>query len=81
MPPYEGPVIRGANVPADALDRYQPGRVVTEPAFTSTTILRAVAAGPAFVGNVEFRIFSTTGRDISSFSMYPDEQEIYFRPA
>lgn len=80
LPPYEGPVIRGTNVPADVLDRYQPGQVVTEPAFTSTTTLRAVAEGPAFVGNVEFRIFSTTGRDISSFSMYPDEHEILFPP-
>lgn len=80
LPAYEGPVIRGTNVPADVLDRYQPGRVITEPAFTSTTTLRAVAEGPAFAGNVEFRIFSTTGRDVSSFSMYPGEQEVLFPP-
>lgn len=80
LPPYEGPVIRGTNVPADVLDRYVPGQVITEPAFTSTTTLRAVAEGPAFAGNAEFRIFSTTGRDVSSFSTYPGEQEILFPP-
>jgi hypothetical protein len=80
LPPYEGTVIRGTNLPVDVLDRYQPGQVITEPAFTSTTTIRAVAEGPAFAGNVEFRIFSTTGRDISSFSMYPGEQEILFPP-
>ncbi|WP_243393756.1 ADP-ribosyltransferase [Mycobacterium ahvazicum] len=80
LPAYQGPVIRGTSLPTEVLDRYQPGRVITEPAFTSTTTLRAVAEGPAFGGNVEFRIFSLTGRDISSFSMYPGEKEVLFPP-
>ncbi|MGO9098829.1 MAG: ADP-ribosyltransferase domain-containing protein, partial [Mycobacterium sp.] len=32
----------------------------------------------AFSGNVEFRILSRTGRDISSFSTFPSEREVLF---
>ncbi|WP_275952242.1 ADP-ribosyltransferase [Mycobacterium heckeshornense] len=80
LPTYDGPVVRGTNLPPEVLARYQPGEVVTESAFTSTTTNPAVALSPAFAGNVEFRILSSTGRDVSSFSMFPDEQEILFPP-
>jgi ADP-ribosyltransferase exoenzyme len=79
LPAYEGPVVRGSNIPPEVLDRYQPGQVITESAFMSTTTNPAVAQSPAFAGNVEFRILSTTGRDVSSVSMFPGEQEILFR--
>jgi hypothetical protein len=78
LPPYQGPVIRGTNLPPEALAEYRPGEVITEDAFVSTTTNPAVAQSPSFAGNVEFRIMSGTGRDISSFSMFPDEQEILF---
>jgi ADP-ribosyltransferase exoenzyme len=78
LPPYEGPVIRGTNLPPEALAQYRPGEIITEDAFLSTSTNPAVARSPGFAGNVEFRIMSRTGRDISPFSMFPDEQEILF---
>ena len=79
LPAHDGPVVRGTNLPPDVLARYQPGEVITEKAFLSTTTDPAVAHSPAFAGNVEFRILSSTGRDISSVSLFPEEQEILFR--
>ncbi len=78
LPMYEGAVVRGTNLPADVLEQYRPGEVITESAFTSTSMDHAVAQSPTFAGNTEFRIWSTTGRDVSSVSMYPGEQEILF---
>ena len=78
LPMYEGAVVRGTNLPADVLEEYRPGEIITEPAFTSTSTDHAVAQSPTFAGNTEFRIWSTTGRDVSSASMYPGEQEILF---
>ncbi|WP_019732524.1 ADP-ribosyltransferase [Mycobacterium avium] len=78
LPVYEGAVVRGTNLPADVLEQYRPGEVITEAAFTSTSTDHTVAQSSAFAGNTEFRIWSTTGRDVSSVSMYPDEKEILF---
>ncbi|MDT5259459.1 MAG: hypothetical protein QOD10_4539 [Mycobacterium sp.] len=78
LPAYHGPVIRGTNLPPEVLAQYRPGEIVTEDAFVSTTTNPAVARSPSFAGNVEFRIMSSTGRDISSVSMFPSEQEILF---
>jgi hypothetical protein len=78
LPPYHGPVVRGANLPPEVLAQYLPGEVVTEPAFLSTTTNPAIAQSPAFSGNVELRILSTTGRDLSSVSILPHEREILF---
>jgi hypothetical protein len=78
LPTYEGPVVRGSNLPPEVVAQYHPGEVVTENAFLSTTTNPAVAQSPAFGGNVEFRILSSTGRDVSYFSMFPAEQEILF---
>jgi hypothetical protein len=60
------------------LARYQPDAVVTERAFLSTSVEPAVAQSSAFAGNVEFRILSKAGRDISSFSTFPTEREVLF---
>jgi hypothetical protein len=78
LPAYQGPVVRGTNLPPEVLAQYQPGEVITECGFLSTTSNRAVAESPAFAGNVEFRILSTTGREISPFSILPAEQEVLF---
>ncbi|BBX99010.1 hypothetical protein MLAC_43040 [Mycobacterium lacus] len=78
LPVYEGAVVRGSDLPPEALAQYQPGEVITEDAFLSTTTNPAVAESPTFAGNVEFRIVSKTGRDISSVSVFPGEQEILF---
>jgi hypothetical protein len=79
LPPYTGSVFRGTNLPAEALAQYQPGSIVSESAFLSTTKDIKVAQSPAFAGNVEFRILSRTGRDISSLSMIPGEEEVLFK--
>jgi hypothetical protein len=79
LPPYEGTVVRGSDIPPEMLARYRPGEVITEYAFLSTSLNPAVARSSAFAGNVEFRIVSLSGRDISSFSKFPAEQEILFR--
>ena len=78
LPAYQGPVIRGTNLPPEVLAQYRPGEVITEDAFLSTTTNPAVARSQVFSGNVEFRIMSSSGRDISSVSMFPGEQEILF---
>ncbi|ORW45674.1 hypothetical protein AWB90_15975 [Mycobacterium paraense] len=78
LPPYEGAVVRGSNLPPEVLAEYRPGEYVIEKGFMSTTTNPAVAQAPAFAGNVEFRIFSCTGRDISAHSMFPAEQEVLF---
>jgi len=78
MPPHSGLVYRGADLPPEVLAQYQRGAVVSEIAFVSTSMDPAVAHSSAFAGNVEFRIVSKTGRDISSFSLFPSEQEVLF---
>ncbi len=78
LPPYEGLVVRGSDIPPEMLARYRPGEVITEHAFLSTSLNPAVARSSAFAGNVEFRIVSLTGRDISSFSRFSAEQEVLF---
>jgi ADP-ribosyltransferase exoenzyme len=78
LPVYEGPVIRGSDIPAEMLELYRPGESITEHGFLSTTTDLTVARSPAFAGNVEFRILSKSGRDISPYSMFPAEQEVLF---
>lgn len=78
LPPYEGLVIRGSNIPAEMLELYEPGEVVVEHAFLSTTKNPAVAQLPTFAGNVEFQILSKSGRDVSPYSTFPAEQEVLF---
>ncbi len=78
LPPHSGLVYRGTDLPPEVLAQYQPGAVVTEAAFVSTSVDPAVARSPAFAGNVEFRIVSATGRDISSLSLISHEQEVLF---
>jgi len=78
LPPHPGPVVRGTDLPPHVLAEYQPGAVITEPAFVSTSMEPGVAQSSAFAGNVEFRILSKSGRDISSFSLFPSEREVLF---
>jgi hypothetical protein len=79
LPAHQGLVFRGTDLPPDVLARYQPDAVVTEPAFFSTSVDPAVARSTAFAGNVEFKILSNTGRDISSISSFSSEQEVLFQ--
>ena len=58
LPPHSGQLFRGTDLPPEVLAQYQPGAVVTETRFVSTSVDPAVARSPAFAGNVEFRIVS-----------------------
>ncbi|QIS18925.1 ADP-ribosyltransferase domain-containing protein [Nocardia terpenica] len=76
LPAYKGPVFRGTNLPADALTQYQPGKTITEKAFTNTSkIEKGVNSG-----TVRFHIMSETGRDVSKYSKTPWEQQVVFPP-
>ena len=54
-------------------------KVITFPAFTSTSRLQAIAN--RFNGNVKLTIQGITGRDIGPFSHAPHEAETLFLPA
>lgn len=78
LPPQPGVTIRGADLPEDVLKNYEEGTVVTERAFTSTSVDPWVVAKKSFQGNVIMAITGKSGRDISRFSMYPTEQEVLY---
>lgn len=79
-PQHKGIVHRGTNLPTDVLDHCKEGEVVTERAFTSTSTKESVATSKKFDGSARFVIHSSTGRDISRLSMYPQEKEVLFFP-
>lgn len=75
VPPYDaGPVYRGFSVGESQLDdllaRYEPGQVVSDPAYTSTS------TDTPWRGNVQMVIDSQQGRDLSSMSSA--ESEVLF---
>jgi ADP-ribosyltransferase exoenzyme len=76
LPAEPGETYRGVTYSADVLDKYQPGEVVTERAFTSTSKDPDVAQG-AFDGNTLMIVNGKNGKDIAPFSKYP-EAEILF---
>ncbi|WP_342357677.1 ADP-ribosyltransferase [Mycobacterium kubicae] len=61
-----------------AHSRRWPAAVITERGFLSATKDPTVAQSSTFAGNVEFKIFASTGRDITSISLHPGEQEVLF---
>ncbi|MGW0058110.1 ADP-ribosyltransferase [Nocardia nova] len=82
LPDYKGVVsrrVQSTEMPPEVLARYQKGATVAEDGFTSTS--RATNGSP-FPGDVEFQIFSKTGKDITEYSnpSYRAEQEVLFPP-
>ncbi len=71
LPDHVGEVVRGAELPPEILDTYQPGGVVADPAFLSTT------AGEPFPGTL-FRIKSKHCKSVQFFN--PEEKEVLCRP-
>ncbi|WP_225730506.1 MULTISPECIES: ADP-ribosyltransferase [unclassified Nocardia] len=74
LPNYEGPVTRITNLTPEQIAAYRKiyetkGTRIEE-AFTSTSPFKD--AGGVRDGNVEFRIFSRTGKDISSYGPNPE---------
>lgn len=76
LPPHKGVVFRGVDLPPEAVAKYEPGKLVIEPHFTSTS----VAKDAAFPGNTEFVIRSSNGKDVSILSEFPGEKEVFFAP-
>lgn len=79
LPDHEGVVYRGTQLPRDVIDSYKEGEVVTEKAFTSSS----VNPGGAFNGDTRFRIVSKTGKDVSPYSTAQQaghmEDEVLFK--
>ncbi|WP_431958459.1 ADP-ribosyltransferase [Nocardia lijiangensis] len=74
LPNHTGPVTRRTELPPEVLDTYQEGATITEKSFTSTS------SNPTrFDGPVEFQIQSKTGKNISDYSVHPDESEVLFK--
>jgi hypothetical protein len=76
LPAQPGTTYRGVTYSDDVLARYQPGSVVTEHAFTSTSRDAAVAQG-TFDGNVLMNVTGRNGRDVASFSTHPEAEILY----
>lgn len=74
LPDHTGPVFRGTTLDPAQLARYEPGSVVREPAFTSTS----QAQGAAFAGDVLFVITSRHGKSVQHLSSLPHEAEVLF---
>lgn len=77
LPAAPGTTYRGTNLPDDVLAGYQPGRVVTERAFMSTSRDPGVAQG-VFDGNTLQVVTGRNGRDVAPVSFYPGEAEILY---
>jgi hypothetical protein len=77
LPAHQGQVTRAVSMTPDMAAPYQPGAVVTEPAFTS-----ALMPGGTYQrgGNTLFFIESTTGRDVSLIARHVTEREVLFMP-
>ncbi|MEV0250801.1 ADP-ribosyltransferase [Nocardia sp. NPDC050712] len=74
LPNHAGPVTRRTELPQEVLDKYVEGATVTEKSFTSTS-----KDPNRFSGPVEFQIMSKTGKDVSPYSLHPDEAEVLFK--
>ncbi|RMI29851.1 ADP-ribosyltransferase [Nocardia stercoris] len=74
LPDHSGVVFRGTDLPQSAIDNYVEGQVVTEKQFFSTSS----DPNKSFPGNTQFEVISLTGKEISPYSSFP-EDEVLFR--
>lgn len=87
LPDFEGLVYRSVNLSPKELERYsialRDNRLLKEHAFLSTSKSRLTAM--AFNGNVLFRMYSRTGKEIENIARFgkynpPNEREVLFKP-
>jgi ADP-ribosyltransferase exoenzyme len=88
LPKYKGAVYRGAHLLNSIVDKYQPGEVITEASFGSTSMKPEVAAkfsdgevDDPDKTKVTYIINSKNGRNIAPLSLYPEEEEVLMRPS
>lgn len=87
LPQYTGQVRRGISVNGNmaaadlAAAHYEPGRVVVETQFVSTSIVTDPAVAPKWPGEVEVFIESKTAANIAGLAQNPDEREALFKPS
>ena len=74
LPAYEGTTYRKAPSGAVDLKMYQPGKVVEERGFTSSSKNKGT-----WHGDVQYTIHGKTGRDIQKLSSHPGEAEVLFK--
>ncbi|MFC9993958.1 hypothetical protein [Nocardia sp. NPDC127526] len=72
LPPYTGVVLRGINLSDKLLEKYKPGAVILEPAFTSSSIDRPRQ------GNTQFTIESRNGKYLVPLGIPTLENEVLF---
>lgn len=74
LPPHVGTVYRKATLKPEAVALYQPGKIVEERGFTSSSKEQGT-----WSGDVQFVLKSKSGRDISHISRHPGEAEVLFK--
>lgn len=74
LPAYDGVTYRKAPSHSVDLSLYQPGKVVEERGFTSTSKNKGT-----WHGDVQYTIHGKSGRDIQSLSSHPGEAEVLFK--
>jgi uncharacterized protein YukE len=77
LPARPGTTYRGVELNDDLLSRYQPGQVVTERGFTSTSTNPNVA-NQNFDGNTMMVVTGRSGRDMEAHTAVPGESEILY---
>ena len=86
LPPHDGTVFRGTQVPGHILDEALRTGVYRDPAFFSSSTTREVAEGFRDSGTLEagnrrvlFEIQDASGSNIRPMSMYATENEVLFK--
>ncbi len=74
LPAHTETTYRKATLPSDLLALYQPGHIIEERGFTSTSKNQ----GP-WSGDTNFTIHGKSGRDIQKLSSHPSEAEVLFK--
>lgn len=74
LPAYDGPVVRGTDLPKGKDQACVRGATMVDKGFTSTS------ATTSFNGTHQFSIHSPGGRDVSFLSKFPEEVEVLYPP-
>lgn len=77
FPDYRGTIARMVYLPQKVIDQYEPGQVVEDAAFMSTSRHESWD----WSGSVKFIIKAKHGKNIETFSEHPHEGEVLLRPA